>query len=205
MNPLFVFDSQHPYSNLVGVDEAGRGPLAGPVYAAAVILGDEPCPELARLNDSKKLSPLTRKELSIWIKQSARDYAVAWADHLEIDLLNIHHASLLAMRRAVEKLKTTWDFLFIDGKFCIPEIPTEKQRAIVKGDGKSACIAAASILAKVSRDECMEDYHKEFPEYEFAQHKGYGTALHFERLKKHGPCPIHRKTFCSKILSGAPE
>ena len=201
MTALFEFDANCGYNNLIGVDEAGRGPLAGPVFAAAVKLSKDAHVRLAGLDDSKKLSAKKRKELFVLIKEYAEDFAVAFAVHTEIDEINIHNASLLAMKRAVEKLKTPWEFSLIDGRFIIPGIEPVRQKAIVKGDSQSACIAAASILAKVSRDELMEKYHLEFPQYEFARHKGYPTALHIQRLKQYGPSPLHRMSFCKKILS----
>ena len=176
---------------ICGVDEAGRGPLAGPVYAAAVILpfGEE----IPGLNDSKKLTERQRDRLYDVIRERAIAYAVASADQTEIDEINILAAAMLAMRRAVEALPIKPAMAFVDGnqdpKLGIPT------HTIVKGDAKSASIAAASILAKVERDRFMLEAAKDYPEYEFERHKGYPTALHYELLAKHGPCPLHRRSF----------
>ncbi|MBE6935197.1 MAG: ribonuclease HII [Ruminococcaceae bacterium] len=176
---------------ICGVDEAGRGPLAGPVYAAAVILpfGEE----IPGLNDSKKLTERQRDRLYDVIRQRAIAYAVASADQGEIDRINILAAAMLAMRRAVEALPVKPAMAFVDGnrdpKLGIPT------RTIVKGDAKSASIAAASILAKVERDRFMLEAARDYPQYEFQRHKGYPTALHYELLAKYGPCPLHRFSF----------
>lgn len=174
-----------------GVDEVGRGPLAGPVVAAAVILPpDWPDPGLA---DSKRLSPARRRALAPVIAQGATAWAVAWAEAGEVDGLNIHHASLLAMRRAVEALRPAADYLLVDGRFGL-DLPLA-QRALVKGDAICRSVAAASILAKVHRDRLMERWDREWPAYGFADHKGYPTARHQRALKTHGPCPLHRRSY----------
>ena len=179
------------YRNIAGVDEAGRGPLAGPVIAAAVIFAAKV--DIAGLDDSKKLSPKKREELFPQIQAEAVAYGVAIVSREVIDEINILQASRLAMKQAVEKLKLVPDLLLIDGNQKIDS--TLDQWAIVKGDSKSLSIAAASVLAKVTRDRIMEDYHKLYPQYEFHRHKGYGTKLHRVLIEEHGPCPIHRSTF----------
>lgn len=184
------------YRVVCGIDEAGRGPLSGPVVAAACVL--DPSVEIAGLNDSKKLSPAKRELLFERITESALDYAIGMASPEEIDSLNILNATMLAMRRAIAGLKTPADFALVDGN-CTRDFPIPA-RAIVKGDALSCSISAASILAKVTRDRlCLED-EKNYPQYGFAKHKGYGTAEHIAALKQYGPCPIHRKTFL-KFLS----
>ena len=179
------------YENIAGVDEAGRGPLAGPVVAAAVIFPAKI--DIAGLDDSKKLSPKKREELFPQIQAEAVAYGVAIVDREVIDKINILQASLLAMKQAVEQLQTVPDLLLIDGNQKIDS--TLDQWAVVKGDSKSLSIAAASVLAKVTRDRVMKDYHKLYPQYEFHRHKGYGTKLHRALIEEHGPCPIHRITF----------
>lgn len=174
---------------IAGVDEAGRGPLAGPVIAAAVILKSP----IDGLNDSKKLTEKKRNELFIRIKDEALSFAIARADVNEIDSLNIHHATLLAMKRAIDGLNIKPDHCLIDGKFC-PETVFSCE-AVVNGDQLVAEISAASILAKVTRDEELILLDDHFPEYGFAAHKGYGTAKHMEALQKHGPCDHHRRSF----------
>ena len=179
------------YRNIAGVDEAGRGPLAGPVVAAVVIFPAKI--DIAGLDDSKKLSPKKREELFPQIQAEAVAYGVAIVDREVIDKINILQASLLAMKQAVEQLQTVPDLLLIDGNQKIDS--TLDQWAVVKGDSKSLSIAAASVLAKVTRDRVMKDYHKLYPQYEFHRHKGYGTKLHRDLIEEHGPCPIHRSTF----------
>ena len=174
-----------------GVDEAGRGPLAGPVVAAAVVLPDG-C-EISGLDDSKKLSQSKREKLSEEIKALALSYAVGIVEPEEIDKINILRAALLAMEISVKKLTTKPDYLLIDGNQRTSLMLM--QETIVKGDSKSCSIAAASILAKVTRDSIMEEYHSIYPEYNFKGHKGYPTKEHYEAIKTHGPCAIHRKTF----------
>ena len=179
------------YTAICGVDEAGRGPLAGPVFAAAVILPYE-C-NIERLNDSKKLSPKVREKLFDEICDTALAYGIASASVEEIDSINILNAAMLAMRRAIDALHITPDLALIDGNRS-PECNVETL-AIVKGDARSASIAAASILAKVARDRAMDELAKEYPEYAFEQHKGYPTKLHYEKIAEHGILPIHRKSF----------
>ena len=179
------------YHAIAGVDEAGRGPLAGPVVAAAVILAPES--QFNGLDDSKKLSPKTREKFFLIIKEQALSYGIGVIGVEEIDKINILQASLLAMKNAVEDLFDKPNLLLIDGN---QRIDTEiKQWTIVKGDSLSQSIAAASVLAKVTRDKLMGQYNEQFPLYEFNKHKGYGTRLHRDLIRKHGPCPIHRRTF----------
>lgn len=186
---------QEGYRLICGVDEAGRGPLAGPVCAAAVILPDGV--EIPGLNDSKKLSDKKRRELYPIIKEKAIAYSIAFADHKEIDEINILQATFLAMQRAIDGLDIKPDFALIDGNrekdFGLPV------QTIVQGDGRSANIAAASILAKVTRDDLMESLAKEYPDYGFEIHKGYGTKAHYQALAEHGPSPVHRMTFLKKL------
>ena len=182
---------QQGYSVVCGIDEAGRGPLCGPVCAAACILPVDL--EIEGLNDSKKISEKKRDQLYDIIKEKAIAYAVAFSTVEEIDSINILNATLLAMRRAVSSLSVTPDFLLIDGN-CAKgfDIPA---RAVVKGDANVPSIAAASILAKVTRDRLCAEIDKEYPEYGIAKHKGYGTKEHMEMIRKHGISPIHRKSF----------
>ena len=183
-----------------GVDEAGRGPLAGPVVAAAVIL--DPQNPIAGLNDSKKLTAKQRERLVPKIKANALAYAVSKASVEEIDEINILQASLLAMQRAVEQLLIRPDEVRVDGPHC-PRLSMPVS-GIIKGDQKDAAIAAASILAKVERDRIMVDYHQQYPEYGFASHKGYPTALHRSALESHGITAIHRKSYApvARYLTG---
>ncbi|KQZ32414.1 ribonuclease HII [Duganella sp. Root1480D1] len=183
-----------PYSLdeiICGVDEAGRGPLAGPVFAAAVIL-DRNRP-IAGLRDSKKLNEARRDELAPLIREHAIAWAVAKASEEEIDRLNILQASLLAMKRAVYALQTIPTLALIDGNKC--PVMRIQSIAIVEGDDKIESISAASILAKTARDAALVKLHKKYPQYGFDQHKGYGTALHLERLREHGASPVHRRSF----------
>ena len=180
-----------------GVDEAGCGPLAGSVYAAAVIL--DPDDPIEGLNDSKKLSEKKREALYPQIVSRARAWAVAYATEQEIDEINILQARLLAMRRAVSALTIVPDLILVDGNRD-PKPEQAPTVLIVGGDGKSASIAAASILAKVSRDRAMLELDKLYPQYAFAKHKGYPTALHVERLRQYGASPVHRRSFLKKIL-----
>jgi ribonuclease HII len=196
-DPLYTYDlaaQAEGYPLVCGVDEAGRGPLAGPVYAAAVILPAEPL--IKGLNDSKKLSPKRREALFEQIVEHASSFCIAEASVEEIDTMNILQASLLAMRRAVEGLDMQPNLVLTDGNqdpgFGLAT------RTVVGGDGASASIAAASILAKVARDRAMLELDAQYPDYNFAKHKGYGTKLHYEMLELHGPCPAHRKTFLRK-------
>lgn len=179
------------FKAVCGVDEAGRGPLAGPVFAAAVILPDN-C-EIEGLNDSKKLSEKKREALFDVIKEKAVSWSVASADEKIIDEINILQATYLAMKNAVEGLDVPADYALIDGNR-MPPIAIDGE-TVVKGDAKSMSIAAASILAKVSRDRFMLELDKEYPQYQFAKHKGYGTKLHYEMLTEHGISDCHRLTF----------
>ena len=178
-----------------GVDEAGRGPLAGPVCAAAVILPANI--EIPGLNDSKKLSDKRRRELYPVIMEQAISYGIAFADHQEIDEINILQATYLAMERAINALHIKPELALIDGNrakdFGIPV------KTVVHGDSLSASIAAASVLAKVTRDDLMLKLAEEYPQYGFEIHKGYGTKAHYEALEKYGPCPIHRTSFLKKF------
>ena len=184
------------YTAVCGVDEAGRGPLAGPVCAAAVILPAGLVIE--GVNDSTKLSEKKREELFPVICEKALAYGIGWADEREIDEINILQATYRAMKRAVESLPLTADYALIDGNRMPPlAIPGT---TIVKGDALSMSIAAASILAKVSRDRVMVQFSREYPQYGFEQHKGYGTAAHVQALREDGPCPLHRQSFLQKIL-----
>ncbi len=179
------------YTYVCGVDEAGRGPLCGPVFAAACILPDGLV--IDGLNDSKKLTEKKREKLFDIIKEEAVAYSIASASVEEIDELNILEADLLAMRRAIDGLGVKADFAIIDGNIARDfQIPTE---AVVKGDSKSMSIAAASVLAKVARDRICIDLDREYPQYGIAKHKGYGTKAHMDALREHGPSPIHRKKF----------
>ncbi len=184
------------YSCICGIDEAGRGPLAGPVAAGAVIL--PPDCQILHLNDSKKLSPGRRQMLYEEIIEKAVAYGVGMVPPERIDEINILQATYEAMRLAVEKLDVAPDMLLVDA-ITVPSLNI-KQVGIVKGDAKSVSIAAASILAKVTRDQIMLEYDMEYPEYGFANHSGYGTAAHIAALKKYGPCPIHRKTFITHFV-----
>ncbi len=192
------------YPLLCGVDEAGRGPLAGPVFAAAVIL--DPDTPIAGLNDSKKLSEKKREALFDVIIERAAAYAVASASVEEIEQYNILQATYLAMSRAVEAVsrQKTPSLVLVDGNRLPPQI-TLPCRTLVKGDALSASVAAASILAKVSRDRLLLELDRQYPEYAFAQHKGYGTALHYERLAEYGPSPVHRMSFLKKWLEQQPK
>jgi ribonuclease HII len=179
------------FRRVAGVDEAGRGPLAGPVVAAAVILPNR-C-RISGIDDSKQLSERQREQLYAAVADRAVGIGIGSADPFEIDALNILEATRLAMRRAVENLSPSPDFLLLDA-VALPEAGLPF-RPIVKGDALSCAIAAASIVAKVTRDRIMAAYHEQFPEYNFLSHKGYGTEDHLARLAKHGPCAIHRVTF----------
>ncbi len=179
------------YAVVAGTDEAGRGPLAGPVFAAAVILPDGLLIE--GLDDSKKVSEAKREKLFDQIVENAVSYGIASASVEEIDFLNILNASQLAMRRAVAMLNPAPDMVLIDGN--VSRGFSSDTRCIVKGDSKSMSIAAASILAKVSRDRLMAELDKEYPQYKFAVHKGYPTKLHMDLVRELGPSPVHRRTF----------
>lgn len=196
---LDVDDSLYErYGSVCGVDEAGRGPLAGPVYAAAVIL-PRGC-DIAGLNDSKKLSEKKRNILFDNIREIAIAYSIAFATAEEIDRLNILSATFLAMNRAIEGLSPSPAFALVDGNRSNGIIL--ECRPVTGGDGIYSCIAAASILAKVSRDRYMERLDCEYPQYGFKKHKGYGTKLHYEKLKEFGACPIHRKSFLRNLEAG---
>jgi ribonuclease HII len=179
---------------ICGVDEAGRGPLAGPVCAAAVIL--PPNHNIPGLNDSKKLSDKKRRELYPLIKEQAVAYGIAFASEQEIDDINILQATFLAMQRAIDQLSVKPDLALIDGNrekdFGVPV------KTVVHGDSLSASIAAASVLAKVTRDDLMLKLSEQYPQYAFDIHKGYGTKAHYEAISAHGPCPVHRMTFLKK-------
>lgn len=196
---LFEFDSEFRKHNGIfcGVDEAGRGPLAGDVYAAAVILPEDVLIE--GINDSKKLSEKKRELLYDEIIEKADAYCVATASVEEIDELNILGATFLAMKRAVEGLGTKVELALVDGNRTPPL--DCRVETLVKGDGTSASIAAASILAKVERDRYMKKLAEEYPEYQFEKHKGYGTKLHNELILKYGASPVHRKTFLRKLYA----
>ncbi len=200
---LFEFDSELRKTSPVicGVDEAGRGPLAGDVYAAAVILDDDTLIEY--LNDSKKISETRREKLYGEIIEKAKAYCIATASVEEIDRMNILEATMLAMKRAVEGLGIKPDLALIDGNR-LPKLECPTQ-FVIKGDANSASIAAASVLAKVARDRYMKRIAEEYPQYCFEKHKGYGTALHRELLLKYGASDIHRKTFLKKILGDSHE
>lgn len=184
-------------SVFAGVDEAGRGPLAGDVYAAAVIL--RPGTKIPGLNDSKKLSEKKREALFDVIKEQALSWSVGTASVAEIEETDILSANFLAMRRAVSGLSENPELILVDGNLKIRGLE-EKCEAVVKGDSSSLSIAAASVLAKVSRDRYMKEMAKKYPEYEFEKHKGYGTARHIELIKMYGPSEIHRRSFLKNIL-----
>lgn len=195
---MFFYENlqrQQAFRMICGVDEAGRGPLAGPVCAAAVILPEDV--NIPGLNDSKKLSDKRRRELCPLIKERAIAYCVAFATEKEIDEINILQATFLAMQRAIDGLQTKADFALVDGNreknFGLPV------KTIVGGDGLSASIAAASILAKVTRDDYMLELAEKYPQYGFDVHKGYGTKAHYEALAQFGPSEVHRMTFLKKL------
>lgn len=192
------------YTRIAGVDEAGRGPLAGPVVAAAIVLPDDahfPHEKYSRLNDSKKLTDATREALFAMLT-STFEFGIGVVEAAIIDEINIRQATWRAMQLAVEALPSPADYVLIDGLEYGPgPWPYE---AVVKGDATSLSIAAASVIAKVTRDRLMQEHDRKHPEYGFARHKGYGTAAHLEALKTHGPCPLHRKTFApvQRLLEG---
>lgn len=188
---LALFALTQGATRVAGVDEAGRGPLAGPVVAAAVIL--DPRTEIHGLADSKKLTAARRELLAVQIRDGALAWSVAWCDREEIDTLNILHASMLAMTRAVSGLACVPEHVLVDGNRC-PRLSVSVE-AIVRGDSRVAAISAASILAKVDRDALMRRLHAQYPVYGFDRHKGYPTALHLERLRQFGPSPQHRRSF----------
>lgn len=192
---LWEIESELPFELICGVDEAGRGPLAGPVCAAAVILPKGLV--IPGLNDSKKLSDKRRRELFPIIQQEAVSFGIAFASQEEIDEINILQATFLAMRRAIDQLNPQPEFALIDGNretdFGVP------CKTVIKGDSLSANIAAASVLAKVTRDNWMMEAAEKYPGYGFEIHKGYGTKAHYAALEKLGPCPIHRRSFLKKL------
>lgn len=195
--PLFEFDKslRCEYHNICGIDEAGRGPLAGDVYAAAVVLNNNVV--IDGLNDSKKLSEKKREQLFDEIIEKADAYCIATASVEEIEEFNILQATFMAMRRAYEGLNVPVELALVDGNQN-PQLSCATQ-TVVKGDGTSASIAAASILAKVSRDRYMKKIAEEYPQYRFDKHKGYGTKLHYELITEYGPSPIHRMSFLKKF------
>ena len=200
--PDFIYENAAKlkgFKSVCGVDEAGRGPLAGPVCAAAVIL-PENC-EIEGLNDSKKLSEKKRNALYDVITEKAVAYSVAYGTLEEIEKFNILNATYLAMNRAIDGLRVPADYALIDGN----RVPTDIKvpcETVVKGDAKSCSIAAASILAKVTRDRLMSEYAEKYPEYGFDKHKGYGTAAHYAAIKEHGVLPIHRLSFLKSFFGG---
>jgi len=195
-NSLFM----QGFKLVAGLDEAGRGPLAGPVVAAVAVLNPEilldsvKLEKLKGINDSKKISAKKREELFDIIKENFFEIGVGVVNHQTIDRINILQATFLAMKMALGNLKSKPDILLVDGKFPIPNLSL-RQEAIINGDALIFSIAAASIVAKVTRDRLMDEYDKKYPQYGFAKHKGYGTPLHLEMLQKHGPSPVHRKSF----------
>ena len=191
---------QKGYRLVAGADEVGRGPLAGPVVAAAVILPLEEEKRILGIDDSKKLSKKKRKSLAEKIKESAVAYAIEEVDEETIDKINILQATRLAMKRAIEKLSPRPDFVLTDGNMTLDiSVP---QESVVKGDAKIASIGAASILAKVYRDALMEKYAEAFPYYGFERHAGYGTRAHIDAIREMGICTIHRRTFIKKFWDG---
>lgn|SRR5512133_471359 len=198
---LFAFDrtiAEETSKVIVGVDEVGRGPLAGPVVSAAVCLDTNIV--IDGINDSKKLSPAARDELYEIIREKAIAFAVASCTPQQIDKINILQASLLSMKMALEALTVQYGLVLIDGNQLIPGFDVSKQKTIVKGDATSASIAAASIIAKVTRDRIMDKYHGQYPVYDFRQNKGYATEYHRNAIVEHGLSEIHRRSFCTNIL-----
>lgn len=197
---MSLYDFEHEkraigYKYICGVDEAGRGPLAGPVFAAAVILPEDY--EIEGVNDSKKLSEKKREKLFDEIIEHAIAYSIKSCDNFVIDDINILAATMQTMKNAVEDLSILPDIVFVDGNR-LPELNVPA-KCVIHGDAVSASIASASILAKVSRDRFMYEMDKKYPEYDFAKHKGYGTKLHYEKLREFGPCELHRLTFLKKM------
>ena len=187
------------YKFVCGVDEAGRGPLAGPVCAAAVILPED-C-EIEGLNDSKKLTEKKREQLYDVIIEKALAYCVAFGSVEEIEEHNILNATYIAMNRAIDGLSQKADFALVDGNR-VPKGISVPCETVVKGDAKSCSIAAASILAKVTRDRLLLEYAEKYPEYGFEKHKGYGTAAHYDAIRQHGVLPIHRMSFLKSFFEG---
>lgn len=193
---MLEFDKE--YGIVLGVDEAGRGPLAGPVVASAVLIKNY-AEEFAEINDSKKLTEKKREKLYDIIVKNCY-VGVGIVDEKRIDEINILNATFEAMKKAVEEIKEKYDIILVDGNKKIKDLD-KNQEAIVKGDSKSLAIAAASIIAKVTRDKIMLEYAKKYPNYEFEKHKGYGTKRHMELILKNGASEIHRKTFLKKLLN----
>lgn len=194
------------YNYIAGLDEAGRGPLAGPVVAACVIIDKDfslDDPDLKLVADSKKLNAKQREKLFAVIKEKVKAVEIGVVDNLMIDKINILQASFLAMRHALKKIPLQPDYILLDGPYKIPKI-SQPQTAVIKGDSQIFCVAAASIIAKVSRDYLMSELAKSYPEYAFEKHKGYGTKLHLDKIREHGPCPIHRFSF-SPIKDSYPK
>lgn len=197
LEAMRLFENQYPDLTLIcGIDEVGRGPLAGPVVAAGVILPKDVL--IYQLNDSKKLGPVLREKLYYEIKEKAISFGIGVSSPERIDEINVLQATYEAMTSAVEDLIVVPDLLLVDA-VTIPQLPI-KQVGIVKGDLRSVSIAAASIIAKETRDNMMKEYAPEYPEYGFEEHKGYGTKMHIEALKRYGPCPIHRRTFIKRFF-----
>ena len=188
------------YNYVMGCDVVGRGSLAGPCVAGAVILGPEFC--LAELRDSKEATPKMRRAWTEIIKEHAVTWSIGQVEAPEIDRINIHQATLVAMSKAITKAPVKPDFILVDGRFKVFTTERIPQKAIIKGDIKSAVIAAASIVAKVYRDELMIEYAKIYTEYGFERNKGYPTAKHMDTIRKIGPCPIHRRTYLSFLGDG---
>ena len=201
---LYAFDAQvrETYGCFAGVDEAGRGPLCGPVCVAACIL--DPEQPISGVNDSKKISEKKREVLFEEIKEKALAYKIVFISPEEIDEKNILWATMDGMKQAVEGLEIVPNLALIDGNRCPPEVQVPCQ-SVVKGDANSASIAAASILAKVSRDRYMLELDKQFPQYQLAKHKGYGTKLHYEMIEKYGIQPFYRRSFLKKLGYWHPE
>lgn len=203
-----MFDYENKYLKLgkkfiAGIDEAGRGPLAGPVACCAVIMPLDSDKIIDGVNDSKKLSPKKRDELYEKIKQTALDYSVVFVSEKEIDEINILNATKKGMSKCIDSLRIKPNIILVDA---VKGLDTEIEcESIIKGDALSYSIACASILAKVERDRMMEKYDKEFIHYEFSRHKGYGTKLHIELLKKYGPCKIHRRSFIKNFIGDESE
>jgi ribonuclease HII len=191
------FERRRSGCRIIGIDEAGRGPLAGPVVAAAVML--DLTQPIDGVNDSKKIAPKKRAKLYDAICAGALAWSVGEASHDEIDRLNILQATFLAMQRALDGIQEAWTMALIDGNQYIPTVARPLQKPVVRGDGLSASIAAASIVAKVTRDRIMERYHSKYPGWDFSVHKGYGTERHRRRIEETGLCEIHRKSFCKNL------
>lgn len=198
---LYLFDKilEEQQGTIIGTDEVGRGPLAGPVVSAAVILDLEK--PIDGLDDSKKLTEKKREDLYPKILDQALSVSIALCNNREIDRLNILQASLFSMYKAISKTELKWDFVAVDGNKYIPQIDQSIQQTVVKGDGKSASIAAASIVAKVVRDRIMVAFHKKWPQYNWKKNKGYPTQEHREALLSAGLTPIHRISFCESFAS----